>query len=180
MSSVTPSLLTWDTVASPFAPVIGTNYAPSSAELAQLKAVLAEPEQELRRLESEIASVRAALDGLLSKKKTVETYIEAHQTLMSPIRRLPSETLGEIFLRCLPSDSAYGIRSLKHAPLLMTTICRNWRHIAIETPGLWNSIHIYFPPHLRRDAASAAALQRIAGVNLWLQRSGILPVSISL
>ncbi|KIK62010.1 hypothetical protein GYMLUDRAFT_165362, partial [Collybiopsis luxurians FD-317 M1] len=141
MSSVTPSPLAWNTAASPFASVIETNYAPTSAELAQLKMLLVAPQQELQRLQSEIASVRAVFDGLLYKKKRVETYIEAHQALMSPIRQLPSETLGEIFLRCLPLDSAYGVRSLKHAPLLMTTICRNWRRIAIETPRLWSSIH---------------------------------------
>ncbi|KIK62069.1 hypothetical protein GYMLUDRAFT_165453, partial [Collybiopsis luxurians FD-317 M1] len=170
------SRLVWDTAASPFAPVIGTNYAPSLVELVKLKAALVEPQQELYRLESEIAHVQAILDGLLSEKR-VEAYIEAHEALMSPIRQIPSETLAEIFMQCLPLDSGYGLRSLKYAPLLMTRICRDWQRIAIETPRLWGSLHIYFPPHLSQDAA----FRRIAGVKLWLQRTGsVLPISISL
>ncbi|KIK62004.1 hypothetical protein GYMLUDRAFT_42436 [Collybiopsis luxurians FD-317 M1] len=175
MSSVPPPL-TWDAATSPFASVIGTNHVPSLKELAQLKAVLVEPQQELHHLESEITRIRTVLDGLLSQKKNVKTYIDAHQALMSPIRRIPSETLAEIFRWCLPSETAYGLRSLKHAPLLLTMVCRDWRRVARETPQLWTSLHIYFPSHLVQGAAS----QRIAGVNLWLQRSGMLPVSISL
>ena len=175
MSSV-PSPHAWNTTTSPFASVFGTNYSPSPAELARLKAAIIEPQQELHRLDSDITRVETVLDNLLSERKRVETYIMAHRALMTPIRQIPSETLAEIFKWCLPSDLAYGIRSLKLAPLLLTLVCRDWRRIAIETPRLWTSLHIYFPPHLSRDTAS----QRIAGVNLWLERSGTIPVSVSL
>ncbi|KIK62002.1 hypothetical protein GYMLUDRAFT_42435 [Collybiopsis luxurians FD-317 M1] len=176
MSSVSSSPLPWNIAASPFVSVLGTNYVPFSAEIAQLKAVLIEPQQELLRLESEITRVQAVLDTLLSERSRVEAYIDAHQALISPIRQIPNETLAEIFKWCLPSDTIYGLRSLQHAPLLLTMVCRDWRRVAIETPRLWSSLHIYFPPHLSQDAAS----QRIAGINSWLQRSGSLPVFISL
>ncbi|KIK62003.1 hypothetical protein GYMLUDRAFT_84663 [Collybiopsis luxurians FD-317 M1] len=175
MSSV-PLPLIWDPATSPFASVLGTNYVPSLAELAQLKTALVGPQQELYRLESEITRVQAALDCLLSEKKRVEAYIDAHQALMSPIRQIPFETLAEIFSWCLPSETAYGVRSLKHAPLLMTMVCRDWRRVAKETPQLWSSLHIYLPPRFSQNAAS----QRIAGLTSWLQHSAKLPVSISL
>ncbi|KAF9058569.1 hypothetical protein BDP27DRAFT_1240621, partial [Rhodocollybia butyracea] len=132
------SLHAWDTASSPFASVFGTNHVPSSAELDQLKDLLVEPDHELKRLQSEISHLQSLLDALLSQKNEVETYIEAHRALMSPIRRIPSETLGEIFMHCLPSDTyPFAVRDLKEAPLLMTTICRHWRRVAIDTPGLW-------------------------------------------
>ncbi|KAF9078022.1 hypothetical protein BDP27DRAFT_1310593 [Rhodocollybia butyracea] len=167
--------ISWNLAASPFASVLGTNHVPSSAELSQLKAELVKPLQELGRLESEIGRVKATLNGFLSEKKRVETYIEAHQSLMSPIRQLPSETLAEIFLRCLPSGR-YAVRSLEYAPLLMTSVCRHWRTTAIQNPLLWNSLHIHFPPHLNGKVAN----QRIDGIALWLERSGTLPISLSL
>ncbi|KIK62009.1 hypothetical protein GYMLUDRAFT_165539, partial [Collybiopsis luxurians FD-317 M1] len=170
---------TWNTTTSAFASVIGTNYAPSLSELVQLKAALVEPQRELHRLQLEIARVQAVLDALLSEKNRVKTYIDAHRALISPVRQIPYETLAEIFKWCLPSETMFGVRSLKHAPLLLTMVCRDWRRVAIETPRLWSSLHIYFPPHIAQDAQGAAS-QRIAGVNLWLQRSRTLPVSISL
>ncbi|KAF5384662.1 hypothetical protein D9757_007488 [Collybiopsis confluens] len=160
----------------PLPAVLGTNYTPLSLEISQLNDLLVGPQQELNCLGSEIARVQAILDDLLSKQQKVQIYVEAHRALMSPIRQLPSETLAEIFQWCLPLDVGYGVRSLAHAPLLLTTICRDWRRVAIETPRLWNSLHIFFPPYLGEDVQ----LQRIAGIELWVQRSGSLPISISL
>ncbi|KAF5384659.1 hypothetical protein D9757_007482 [Collybiopsis confluens] len=174
--STTTSSLAWDTANSPFATVVGTNYAPSSAELTQLNEILIRPRKELDRLDSEIARVQATLDSLRLQKQSVETYIEAHRALGSIVRRIPPETLGEIFQWCLPLDTEYGVRSMEYAPLLLTTICREWRHIALSSPRLWSSLHIYFHPHLRDDVRS----RRVAGVESWLRRSGGLPKAISL
>ncbi|KAF9058567.1 hypothetical protein BDP27DRAFT_1240619, partial [Rhodocollybia butyracea] len=128
----------WDTSSSPFASAIGTNYVPSPAELDQLKNLLVEPQHELKRIQSEISRLQSLLDALLSEKNEVETCIEAHRTLMSPIRQIPSETLGEIFMHCLPSDThPFVVRDLEQAPLLITTICRHWRCVSIDTPMLW-------------------------------------------
>ncbi|KIK51663.1 hypothetical protein GYMLUDRAFT_181140, partial [Collybiopsis luxurians FD-317 M1] len=128
----------WDLARSPFKFIVGTNYAPSFSELAKIKAFLAEPLRARAQLESELCR----LEALLVKSKE---YIEAHQALTSPIRQLPSETLAEIFIWCLPTDGQYSVRSLKQAPLIFTMICRTWRSVALNTPRLWSSIHIYLP-----------------------------------
>ncbi|KAF9058573.1 hypothetical protein BDP27DRAFT_1432534 [Rhodocollybia butyracea] len=109
------SLHAWDTSSSPFSSVLGTNHVPSPTELDQLKDLLVEPQHELKRLQSEISRLQLLLDTLLEEKSEVETYIEAHRILMSPIRRIPSETLGEIFIHCLPSDSYPFCRSRSEA-----------------------------------------------------------------
>ncbi|KAJ3852399.1 hypothetical protein EV368DRAFT_82559 [Lentinula lateritia] len=159
---------------SPFASIIGTNHVPSMGEMLRLKALLAVPHTELNRLELEIARTQLVLDGLLRQKEEIKNYIEAHQALMSPIRQIPSETLADIFVWCLPADRN-ATRSLKEAPLLLTTICRNWRQVALDTPRLWTSLHIFLPPHM----SDIAVLKRAIGVKTWLQRSGSLPLSIS-
>ncbi|KAJ3866947.1 hypothetical protein EV359DRAFT_79061 [Lentinula novae-zelandiae] len=164
----------WDLMHSPFASVMGINHVPSMGEMLRLKALLAVPRTELNRLEMEIAHTQSVLDGLLRQKEKIQSYIEAHQALMSPIRQIPSETLADIFVWCLPADRN-AVRSLKEAPLLLTTICRNWRQVALDTPRLWNSLHIFLPPYLSDIAVSKRAI----GVKTWLQRSGSLPLSIS-
>ncbi|KAJ3921921.1 hypothetical protein F5877DRAFT_75772 [Lentinula edodes] len=164
----------WNSMRSPFASIIGTNHAPSMDEMLRLKALLAVPRTELNRLELEIARTQLVLDSLLRQKEKINNYIGAHQALMSPIRQIPSETLADIFVWCLPADRN-AVRSLKEAPLLLTTICRNWRQVALDTPRLWTSLHIFLPPYLSDIAVSKRAI----GVKTWLQRSGSLPLSIS-
>ncbi|KAJ3744903.1 hypothetical protein DFH05DRAFT_1491358 [Lentinula detonsa] len=165
----------WDTVQSPFASVIGTNYVPSTAELEKVKDLLPQPQIELSKVLSEINRVQAALDDLLLQKQSIEEYIDAHKSLLSPVRRIPPETLAEIFIHCLPTDSLYAVRNLAEAPLIFTTICRDWRQIALNTPRLWRSLHFFLPSRLSDDVFS----RRMAGITLWLERSGSLPLSIS-
>ncbi|KAE9410788.1 hypothetical protein BT96DRAFT_796966, partial [Gymnopus androsaceus JB14] len=112
---------------------------------------------------------------LLSERQKLQEYIEAHRELASPVRQIPPETLAKTFVQCLPTEPLYPIRNLDEAPLSLTSICRDWRRIALTTPRLWNSLHIYLPPPLSRDACS----RRIAGTTSWLERSGSLPLSIS-
>lgn len=149
---------------SPFSNVFDTNYTPSTEEIQQLKALLAE----LARLDSEITN-------LSRKRDCLKRYVDAHRALLSPIRRLPTETLSEIFVRCLPEDR-YASRDITDAPLLLTTISREWRRTAIATPALWNSLHIFIPSHLTLKAVEG----KTAGSTLWLERSRSLPISISL
>lgn len=174
MSGLSMPLL--DINASPFASVLGTNHIPSTAELQSLQALLVHPCHELSRLEKEIDRVQTTLLDLLSAKRIVVDYIEAHRALISPVRQIPPETLAEIFVHCLPDSSySYPVRDLNQAPLILTIICRDWRRIALSTPQLWNTLHVYLPPLLGIDTCS----QRIAGIELWLNRSGSLPLSIS-
>ncbi|KAJ3828651.1 hypothetical protein EV361DRAFT_387764 [Lentinula raphanica] len=158
----------WDLSRSPFVGLMGTNYAPSADQLNNIKTLLVKPYAELERLEMEIARA-------LCEKEKINNFVEAHRALMSPIRQIPDEVLGEIFVHCLPTDRN-AIRSLDEAPLILTTICRDWRRVALNTHRLWSSLHIFLPPDLSHQAMS----RRMTGVRMWLGRSGTLPLSISL
>ncbi|KAE9397554.1 hypothetical protein BT96DRAFT_823133, partial [Gymnopus androsaceus JB14] len=132
--------LSWNITQSPFASVMQTNYVPSAEDLIRLDDLLAEPRLQLTQLESEVARVQNMLETLLRKRDNVKTYVEAHRALMSPLRRLPGETLSEIFIRCLPEDR-HAVRDIAEVPLLLTTVSREWRRTAIGTPELWRSLH---------------------------------------
>ncbi|KAJ7512686.1 hypothetical protein B0H11DRAFT_1946897 [Mycena galericulata] len=58
------------------------------------------------------------------------------------------------------------------APLLLCHVSRAWRHLALNTPRLWVSLHICLPPSDRVSFMNNWAKE-------WLSRSGILPLSIS-
>ncbi|KAJ7286464.1 hypothetical protein C8J57DRAFT_1497119 [Mycena rebaudengoi] len=63
----------------------------------------------------------------------------------APVNRLaltlPSEVVSEIFLHCLP-DTDFVPPDPHAAPLLLCRICRQWKHIALATPGLWSSLTV--------------------------------------
>lgn len=86
--------MSWNTELSPFASVIGTNYVASAEELESLQTLLVHPQQELSRLETEIEQIQNVLNDLLSRKRIVLNYLNAHKALASPVRQIPPETLA--------------------------------------------------------------------------------------
>ncbi|KAJ8073936.1 hypothetical protein PM082_012215 [Marasmius tenuissimus] len=169
-------------IGTPFARVLNTNYVPSNEELGTLRDLVQEPEEQIRKLDEEISYLQA-------RRQALREFVIHHRALLSPHRRLPTEIWASIFVKCLP-DNELGLcsRSTQDAPLLLTTICRQWREIALSTPELWNSIHIYLPipsgfPYggeVTDDAFSSFLLERREGFKVWLDRSGSLPITISL
>lgn len=131
---------------SPFAQYLHANYAPSDSELKYIRSHLIPHAREVVRLDALIADLSA-------KRAKAQAYIDVHKALLSPARRLPPDVVQEIFLACLPTKRN-AVMSAKETPLLLTTICRAWRALALGTPALWASL----TP--RSDSSSIAARDR--------------------
>ncbi|KAF9255140.1 hypothetical protein L218DRAFT_967545 [Marasmius fiardii PR-910] len=159
---------------SPFTRHFETNYAPSTQEICRINDILLDPLERLQNLDQEIARLQTERDRL-------QTFIHNHRALLSPFRRLPSDIWRIVFVLCLPT-SEFPVRSIKEAPLLLTRVCRSWREIAVETPNLWNAIHINLALQFQTadDECVVQMRARIDGVKRWLDRSGSLPLSISM
>ncbi|KAL0059760.1 hypothetical protein AAF712_013485 [Marasmius tenuissimus] len=56
---------------------------------------------------------------------------------------------------------------------------RLWRDIALHTPRLWNALHVYIS-HSVFPTRNNDIVSRTKGVERWLNRSGSLPLTISL
>ncbi|KAJ3966019.1 hypothetical protein EV361DRAFT_604640 [Lentinula raphanica] len=162
---------------SPYNSLFKTNYAATSSERSELETLIFEAQQELTDLDSDISRMRAVLDGLCARRSQVQEFVDVHRALMAPIRRIPAETLAEIFTHCL-STERYPIRSLMEAPLLLTMVCRQWREVAITQPPLWSALHIHVALRIACDAEELAVRQE--GVRQWIARAGALPLSLSL
>ncbi|KAK1231434.1 hypothetical protein PQX77_005443, partial [Marasmius sp. AFHP31] len=127
---------------------------------------------------AELALIRDKLAELQSRKAELETFINQHLALKSPMRRMPEDILRGVFEMCLPEDRLPA-RDLTEAPLLLTTVCRSWRAVAISTPTLWNAVQIRLPSVMRHDLSDDSfkglVERRLEGTKLWLERSGSLP-----
>ncbi|KAJ3718469.1 hypothetical protein C8R42DRAFT_585997, partial [Lentinula raphanica] len=155
---------------SPYTCFFGTSHAPSPSERTELEALISGAQQELIELDSEISRIHV-------QRNRVQNFLDEHRNLLSPIRRLPIETMAEIFMHCLPTHR-FPIRSLKEAPLLLTMVCRRWREIAMAHPRLWSALHIHVASEIAPNARELELRQQ--GIRRWIARSGALPLSFSL
>ncbi|KAJ7743315.1 hypothetical protein B0H16DRAFT_1009573 [Mycena metata] len=173
---------------SPFASRLGTNYCPSDEEILNIRTFLIEPKSRLKRLDDKIADLQKAIDSLTAERASVRSFVDAHDALLSPLRRLPLDIVQEIFVACLPTHRNC-VMSAAEAPLLLGRICSSWRAIALSTPRLWARLHIVEPAFTgfvpSMSSISSVFLeekvaQRVDAVKTWLIRSGVCPISISI
>ena len=177
---------------SPFASQLGTNYAATTEEAAELTVFLAGPISKLADLQDEIDRAKAHYDELVERHAELANEISRHQALMAPIRRLPVDVIREIFINCLPTTHN-AVISPEECPILLTRICSGWRNIALSTAVLWASIHVPIPndvdsspmgygasPSKQYELAITTAHCRAEAISEWFNRSGECVLSVSL
>ena len=140
---------------------------PSPDEACQIRQIVFRNTTELARLDSEVARAQAVVERLSKQQAETRKCVEIHESLLSPIRKLPPELLAEIFLCSLRAE-VFLIPNANLVPLVLLKVCRIWRTIALGTPQLWSSLRI--------DHAGG---NRIWAVENWLSRSGDCPLSLS-
>ncbi|KAJ7465037.1 hypothetical protein FB451DRAFT_428408 [Mycena latifolia] len=139
---------------------------------------------ELARYDDEMGRLQEQLLQLAEDRATLQADYDDCRGLLSPIRRLPAETLVEIFALStrapnvnvfIPAFGGYssetvaqGIAALAQAPLLrLSQVCARWHTIAIGTPALWSRIqldgNIWDPSRLKKvSRLFNSALERSA------------------
>ena len=93
----------------------------------------------------------------------IRARIEALQTFLLPVLRLPPEVLIHIFKlgSSMPQDDPIlGSSIPRPFPLVVSAVCRQWRDIAISTSHLWSNLVIKHP---RPSGWVPLSLQRSAG-----------------
>lgn len=104
---------------------------------------------ERRRVEEEISALYLQIS-------TLQSYLNT----FSPVAKLPPEILSEIFLTVRENQILGGIRP--NAWVVVTSVCRQWRSIALRTATLWTEVD----------------LSRAEWMNLLLERSQSAPLSL--
>lgn len=121
--------------------------------------------RKLDHLNAEIARGKAFLQGLLDQRDGLRAELNrAHPSI---IHRLPPEVASIIFT--IYASDVSG----RHLPFTLGAVCQRWREIAWSTPSVWQTLDICFSP----KEISRTRLQLMEG---WLNRSGRLPLSITL
>ncbi|KAJ7442122.1 hypothetical protein FB451DRAFT_1440538 [Mycena latifolia] len=127
-------------------------------------------------------TVLADLEGQISKtllylvenERCRRSHADTLKGVLSPIRRIPSEILVEIFLACRENSltaSNYSITDPREAPMLMGHVSSRWRQICHGAPRLWNHFHLSVTPGSSMD-------RTVSQFRPILTRSGILPLHV--
>jgi hypothetical protein len=155
----------------PISPLPEIAGPPTDSQRALILEALEDMLPDRDRLDQEIAGVRDLLNQLLHERRLLSHRIAFHSALLAPVRRVPPEIMSEIFVRY--AHDAYDTEPPRnHNSLVLATVCRSWRAVALSTPELWSRLEIrcgtYWPP------------SEMEMVEEWLTRSGAHPLSLKL
>ncbi|KAF7341167.1 F-box domain-containing protein [Mycena venus] len=143
----------------------------------------------LAQYDVEITSLQKKLDRLRSERAAFQKQYEDCNSLLAPIRRLPSEILVGIFGMCenpwrpiIDSEDlgsitlATAMSRLAHAPIMiLSQVCVRWHSIALDTPALWSQIDLDGQLWIHPDRDSVMKLLRSA-----LERSAHHPLTVTI
>ncbi|KAJ6502879.1 hypothetical protein C8R47DRAFT_1251768, partial [Mycena vitilis] len=92
------------------------------------------------------------------ERASLRRYIERCHSVSSPIRRLPTELLVDIFASCSPKASSF-YHPMKPIPtnraemlaqlhlLRLSQVCISWYHTVMGSPQVWATLHVIFGRH---------------------------------
>ncbi|KAH9484855.1 hypothetical protein JR316_0001757 [Psilocybe cubensis] len=162
-----------------------SNHPPSDLELALIATAIEKAETESRRwthiLDERRAtghSTRAWEMVTLHRIGQANRFASRHKSLVSPIRRLPTEILQEIFIwfaKTTVGSAAPSWRYNNTLPWVLGQICSPWRSVALNTTALW----VKFPAITLKNKSKKTNMQ-IQYLNELLRRSkdALLDISI--
>ncbi|KAJ7902934.1 hypothetical protein B0H13DRAFT_1524910, partial [Mycena leptocephala] len=85
--------------------------------------------------------------------------IESLDSIVYSVLTLPPEITSEIFIHCVRDYP-------RHGPLLVASVCKAWRIIALTTPVLWSEFHGF------RFGGLMGRRNLVSLLQCWLPRAG--------
>ncbi|KAJ3913064.1 hypothetical protein F5877DRAFT_84152 [Lentinula edodes] len=135
----------------------------------ELFIAVAKYDQDLENCEAEIHRLHSRIIFLRNQHRRLEKTKEFLLFLGSPIRKLPNETLRQIFDYACESNELTS-KTLRSMPALaISSVCSRWRGIVKSYPALWSRIRI---------DVGVSHNQLNSVLELYLNHTGKLPLLI--
>ncbi|KZP31858.1 hypothetical protein FIBSPDRAFT_723772, partial [Athelia psychrophila] len=127
-------------------------------------------------LDLDILRLQVATRELERKRKALQCFMDNHNSLLNPVTHLPVEVLSQIFQHCIVVNwlekGLHTCQPLDQTPLMIASVSRHWRNVALGTPRLWSALSLTLRPKQVKRYMELASM--------WLSRSGQSPLSIHL
>ncbi|KAJ7455749.1 hypothetical protein FB451DRAFT_1564789 [Mycena latifolia] len=127
------------------ATLVQSNERLSEPQALHVQQILDDTLTALWDVEKKISAVLLSLLKLEKERRLRSEYAGTLKGVLSPIRRIPSEILAEIFLLCRDGSldaSKYSVADPRQAPMLLGSVSSRWRQVSHSTPRLWDHIHL--------------------------------------
>ncbi|KAF8161737.1 hypothetical protein K438DRAFT_1504444, partial [Mycena galopus ATCC 62051] len=129
-----------------------SNEYPTHVQASHCQEIISSSPAEIERYDVEISRLEAILEQTKHNRALVEDYLRLCRYTISPIRRLPSEILTEIFAFFLPeipngmmSSLSFGFSNEEELSrvanvdlLRLSEVCSRWHRLVMGTPFLWS------------------------------------------
>ncbi|KAJ7274957.1 hypothetical protein C8J57DRAFT_238371 [Mycena rebaudengoi] len=151
-----------------------------------LRGVISGAPAELARCDMEIARQRGILDELQAARDSLQSCYNTCRSIVSALRRLPSEILCDIFA-LIPPDARRDNRWLDRKGiaeeiglaqvhlLRVASVCSRWHVLVMGTPALWSEILLHLWDWVNSGSNQARML---ALLNSVLDRGGDSPMTL--
>ncbi|KAJ7064491.1 hypothetical protein C8F01DRAFT_1021194 [Mycena amicta] len=154
-----------------FAELLSTNAPPLDSEVPATRAALVQIKARLRAISARTDSLRSAMESLKTERKAVKSFQRAVKAVLLPIRHLPAEIIGDIFLVVAGSHP-------DRTPWYLGHICSAWRRVALGLPGLWSDIRLTYVSQPFISDALYAQLNRTGTAGLSITVAFVDPPAV--
>ncbi|KAJ7673915.1 hypothetical protein DFH06DRAFT_952454, partial [Mycena polygramma] len=128
-----------------------SNNLPLDSDIPSIRCVITEGQAQIIQwdahidvLEAQIQNLQTTLAHFGERREEVAEHVRRHQSIISPVRRVPRELICEILVMAVPSSSLGEVRGASvvrprnpKASWYLGLISRSWRHCALSCPRLW-------------------------------------------
>ncbi|KAJ7262986.1 hypothetical protein C8J57DRAFT_1719207 [Mycena rebaudengoi] len=121
-------------------------------------------------LRAQLAKIEEKTSALLSQLQLLgeqrQSILQQLDAVVYPVLTLPSDVTAEIFMHYLgnfPVITYYDALQA-YPPLLLASVCREWRRVALSFPRLWATLSLKWNPRTVHDREQL--------LKCWLLRAG--------
>ena len=158
-----------------------TNDIPMPMEATGIRDKITLMRRDLETLDDGIATIETLLKHLHRGRCKIASHLRSLESIVSPVRRLPFETLSQIFLDAMDvADKGRDSLDLAQVPMNLIHVSTVWRDVAVSLPQLWFAIIIKFTATPRWCEDDCSPMKFLALKN-WLNISAShnYPISIN-
>ncbi|KAF9003864.1 hypothetical protein BDQ17DRAFT_1325768 [Cyathus striatus] len=121
--------------------LIANTIMPLPLPIDQVRSTYVPGPSDISAIQNSVECSEMALRSMEVQLPRIRKFYALQRSLLAPIRKLPDNVLGEIFIHVMGGYAIdIGARDGKIWALLQ--VCARWRKVVESTPALWNKFHV--------------------------------------
>ncbi|KAF8814955.1 hypothetical protein BYT27DRAFT_7072750, partial [Phlegmacium glaucopus] len=129
----------------------------------QLDEAILNTDEDISTINEQILSMQNKILVIQTRRAQLIQQRRGYSSLLSPVRCLPIEIFGKIFV-CATRDSPRYVLNL-------SAVCQLWRYAALSTSALWSTLELGHHTSTRK---------MFNHVNSWIERARSYPLSLTI